>query len=239
MFIPLSAGRREYTGFPAATAIIVAVNLLVYAVEAYLYLGRGPEVWYEALKVWGFVPASVVAQEGLRGLTAFTSMYLHGDPAHIIFNMLYLWVFGPQVEDLTGSLQFFLFYTLCGLGGCALTLLFDAGSTLPHVGASGAIAGVMGSFLFLHPGQRVRTLVFLIIPLFPQLPAWVLLAWWVVEQAAVGQFVATVGVNETGIGVWAHIGGFALGLLAIFLFLRKDVIYNRESVFKLRRGRRA
>jgi membrane associated rhomboid family serine protease len=235
MLIPLNAGRREYTGFPLATTAIVVVNLLVYGVEAYLFLVRGPDVWYDTLTIWGFVPATVVAQEGLRGLTAFTSMYLHGDPSHILFNMLYLWVFGPQIEDLTGSWQFLVFYTLGGLGGCALTLLLDGGSTLPHVGASGAIAGVMGSYLFLYPGQRVRTLVFLIIPLFPQLPAWALLAWWVLEQAVVGQFIVNTGINETGIGVWAHIGGFALGVLAVYLFLRKEVIYNRESVFRLRR----
>lgn len=235
MFVPLNAGRREYTGFPIATTAIVAINVLVYAVEAYLYLALGPDAWYNALKVWGFVPATVVAQEGLRGLTAFTSMYLHGDPSHILFNMLYLWVFGPQVEDLTGSWPFLLFYTLCGLAGCALTLVFDANSVLPHIGASGAIAGVLGAYLFLFPGQKVRTLVFVIIPLFPQLPAWALLAWWVVEQALVGQFVVNAGANATGIGVFAHIGGFAMGVLAIYLFLRKDVIYNRESIFKLRR----
>jgi membrane associated rhomboid family serine protease len=235
MFIPIYAGRREYTGRPFGTIFIVAVNLLVYAWEAYLYLAVSPEAWFDALKVWGFVPAALLDYEGLRGLTAFTSMYLHGDPSHIFFNMLYLWVFGPQVEDLAGSWQYFLFYTLCGLCGSALTLILDPFSDLPHVGASGAIAGVMGAYLFLYPGQRVRTLVFLIIPLFPQLPAWALLAYWVVEQAAVGQLILYLGENMTGIGIWAHIGGFAAGVMFIYLFLRKEVLFNRESKFRLRR----
>jgi rhomboid family protein len=235
MFIPVHAGRREYSGFPTATTTIVAINVLVYAVESYVFLVRGPEAWYDLLKVWGFVPSMVVAQEGLRGLTAFTSMYLHGDPSHIFFNMLFLWVFGPQIEDLTGAWQFFLFYTICGLAGGVLTLVFDAHSMLPHIGASGAIAGVMGSYLFLYPGQRVRTMIFPI-PLFPQLPAWVLLVWWLLEQTLVGQVVLRLGANDTGVGIWAHIGGFALGIFAVYLFLRKDVIYNRESMFKLKRG---
>ena len=234
MFLPIHAGRREYTGFPTATTTIVAVNILVYAVEIYLYLVRGPDAWYATLKGWGFVPAMAIAHDGLPGLTAFTSMYLHGDPSHILFNMLYLWIFGPQVEDLTGAWPFFLFYTVCGLAGSALTVLLDGGSMLPHIGASSAIAGVLGSYLFLYPGQRVRTMIFPI-PLFPQLPAWVLLAWWVIEQAVVGQLVLRLGLNDTGIGIWAHIGGFAMGILAVYLFLRKDVIYNRESVFRLRR----
>jgi len=235
MLIPVNTGRREYTGFPMATLVIVIINVLVYALETLVFFTRGPEAWYDMLTVWGFVPAAVVAGEGLRGLSAFTSMFLHGDPAHILFNMLYLAMFGPQIEDLTGSWRFFLFFTLAGLGGSLLTLLLDSQSALPHVGASGAIAGVLGSFLFLHPGQRVRTLI-LPLPFLPQLPAWVLLVWWVLEQAVVGQFILRSGVNETGIGVWAHIGGFVVGLAVVYLFLRKDVIYNRESIFKFRRG---
>lgn len=236
MFIPLNAGRREYTGFPVATALIVVVNVLVYAWEVYLFFGLGSEAWIAAMRKWGFTPSSVITQEGWRGLTAFTSMYLHGDPGHIFFNMVFLWVFGPQIEDLTGSWQFFLFYTLGGLMGNALTLLFAPQEALPGIGASGAIAGVLGAYLFLYPGQRVRTFVLFIIPLFPRLPAWALLGFWVLEQAIVAQIILLAGQNFTGIGVWTHLGGFVGGVPLVYLFLRKEVVFNRETAFRLRKA---
>jgi len=232
MLIPLNAGQRAYTGLPIGTIVIVAINVLVYLVEA--LVGFESNAWYKLVLAGGLTPAALIAHQGLGGLTAFTSMYLHGGFFHLFSNMLYLWVFGPQIEDLTGSGPFVLFYTLSGLAGNALTLLLDSHSTVPGIGASGAIAGVLGAYLFLYPGQRVRTLILIIIiPLVIRLPAWLLLGFWIVQQILIGQLILSAGANFTGIGVWAHIGGFVGGLMVIYLFLRKEVLFNRESAFSL------
>ncbi len=229
MFLPLSAGRRAYPGLPWATLAILLVNGAAFAWEAWLLLGGGGSALPTFIQVWGFTPQAVLAQQGGRALTAFTSMYLHGSPGHIFFNLLFLWVFAPLVEELTGAWRFLAFYHLTGLLGAALTLLLDGSSASPHIGASGAVAGVLGAFLLLYPGQRVRTLIFIGLPLWPRLPAWLLLGAWLVDQAALGQMVLNVGGNYTGIGVWAHLGGFAGGLALVTLFLRPDVLFNRRG----------
>jgi membrane associated rhomboid family serine protease len=230
MFIPLSAGKRMYGTLPWATMVIVALNLLAFIWEAWLWGTQGRAgLAFGAFWPWGFVPGWVLQQEGKRALTAFTSMYLHADPGHIFFNMLFLWVFGPLVEDLMGAARFFVFYHLAGLVGAALTLLLDA-STIPNIGASGAVAGVMGAFLLLYPGQRVRTLLLIPIPLWPRLPAWIVLGGWILNQAALGQAVLELGYNDTGIGVWAHLGGFVGGLALASLMLKPHVVFNRQGV---------
>ncbi len=236
MFIPLTTGRKVYTAFPIATAVIVLINLIFFGWENWLFFGQGGEAWYAAVRTLGFTPGDLVRQVGWGGVTAFSSMYLHGGPSHFFFNMLYLWVFGPAVEDLTGSARFFLFYTLAGLMGSALTLLLDAESLIPGIGASGAIAGVMGAFLLLYPSRRVRTLVFLLLVFVINIPAWILLGWWILQQAVLGQFILNYGENLTGIGVWAHIGGFIGGIVLVWLFLRQEVMFNRESVMMTGRG---
>lgn len=237
MFIPLNAGKRVYTNFPAGTLFIIVLNLLVFGWEMALWFGPDIEALQNAVYAWGFTPAPLLAHQGARGLTAFTSMYLHGGLGHIFFNLLFLWVFGPAVEDLTGSLSFLLFYTLSGLAGNLLTLILDPRSPIPGIGASGAIAGVMGAFLFLYPGQRIRTFIFILIPLFPRLPAWLLLTLWLAQQVFYGQMILEAGVNFTGIGVWAHVGGFLGGLMFVYLCLRKEVMFARESVVQLNRSR--
>src|SRR5438067_13719233 len=134
MLIPLSAGRRAYTGFPSGTVLIIGINVLVYLVE--VLIGFESDAWSKMILASGFTPAPLMAHAGLGGLTAFTSMYLHGGFFHLFSNMLYLGVFGPQVEDLTGSWRFLLFYTLSGLAGNILTLLLDPHSAIPGIGAS-------------------------------------------------------------------------------------------------------
>jgi membrane associated rhomboid family serine protease len=230
MFLPLSAGQRTFPGRAWAAITIVLVNLLAFAWEVWLRFGLDGSALPRMIEVWGFTPWLVSQGMGERALTALSSMYLHGGPSHIFFNMLFLWVFAPPIEELTGSARFFLFYTLAGLLGAALTLLLDGNSLSPHIGASGAVAGVMGAFLLLYPGRRVRTLVFIGIPFWPRLPAWLLLGAWVVQEAIAGQAVLDAGVNFTGVGVWAHLGGFAGGLALVTLFLRPDVMFNRRGL---------
>jgi len=152
--------------------------------------------------------------------TLFTSMFLHGGILHIAFNMLFLWIFGNNVEDAMGRPRFLLFYLLAGVIAAYTQALLTAGSTVPAIGASGAIAGVLGGYLLLYPRARVLTVVLIILFVtIIEIPAAILLAIWFALQfvPALGQ-VTTGAAGGEGIAYWAHVGGFAFGLAAIKLF---------------------
>jgi membrane associated rhomboid family serine protease len=156
-------------------------------------------------------------------LTAFTSMFLHANILHIAGNMLFLWVFGPNVEDVTGRVRYLAFYLLGGLAALGGQILVGPNSTAPTLGASGAIAAVLGGYILLYPGARVLTLVFIIFFVtVVELPALLLLGFWFLLQVAYG---AAGLVNPTGggggVAYFAHVGGFLFGLLLIRLFARR------------------
>ncbi len=157
-------------------------------------------------------------------LTLVTSMFLHGGLLHLAGNMLFLWIFGANVEDAMSRWRYVLFYLLGGLAAIGLQIAIDAGSTVPTVGASGAIAAVLGGYILLYPRARVVTIVFVIL-LFTliELPAWLLLGLWFFEQAIVGaaQVANPTGGGSGGVAYFAHIGGFVFGLLAIKLFVQR------------------
>ena len=146
--------------------------------------------------------------------TLVTSMFLHGGWLHLLGNLLFLWVFGDNVEDAMGAVRFIVFYLLCGLAAAATQMATDPASVTPMVGASGAIAGVLGSYARLYPHARVRTLVFLgFFVTVAAIPAWVLLGLWFVLQLLSGlPALGRLGGNG-GVAFWAHIGGFVAGLL--------------------------
>jgi rhomboid family protein len=164
-------------------------------------------------------------------VTVFTSMFLHGGILHIAFNMLFLWIFGNNVEDSMGRPRFLLFYLLAGVVAAYAQALLTSGSTVPAIGASGAIAGVLGGYLLLFPRARVLTVV-LIILFFTiiEIPASILLALWFILQfiPALGQVTSSVAGGE-GIAYWAHVGGFAFGLAAIKLFANRYRAKELES----------
>lgn len=226
MFLPLSAGKRVYPGFPWATFCLVALNAAVYGLEMWLRYGVGREALADLIGMWGFTPAAVAAGSGGRAFTAFTALFLHGGLGHVFFNLIFLAVFGPPLEELMGGMRFTLFYVLCGLMGSALTLFMDPASPRPHIGASGAVAGALGAFLLLFPRRRIQTLILAFIPM--RLPAWLLLGGWLLNQLLLGQAVLDAGVNFSRIAVWSHLGGFAAGLALAGLFLRPDVVFNRR-----------
>ncbi len=153
-------------------------------------------------------------------LPIFTSMFLHGSWLHLIFNMWALWIFGDNVEDRLGHGWYLVFYLICGLAAALFHTLLNASSTIPTVGASGAIAGVMGAYFLLYPRARVLTLVPLFFVFFLWLPAWVVLGYWFVAQFLSGAAtsIATHSSNSGGIAFWAHVGGFLAGMLLIKLF---------------------
>jgi membrane associated rhomboid family serine protease len=153
-------------------------------------------------------------------LSVFVAMFLHGGWLHIAGNMLFLWVFGNNVEDRLGYVVYPLFYVLGGLAASALQLAFGANSTIPNLGASGAIGGILGAYIVLFPHARVTTLVIFFFITVVEIPAGVVLAIWFVLQlfSGVGQLGADVG---GGVAYWAHVGGFAFGALVAWLFYRR------------------
>jgi membrane associated rhomboid family serine protease len=166
-------------------------------------------------------------QVGLQGcpeptaptwLTPFTAMFMHGGLLHLGGNMLFLWIFGNNVEDSMGPVKFLLFYLLGGLAAAALQLVIGPDSQVPNLGASGAVAGVLGGYLLLFPRARVITVIFIVFFFtIVELPALVILGFWFVQQLLFGYFELS-SAGEAGVAYFAHIGGFVFGLLAIKLF---------------------
>jgi membrane associated rhomboid family serine protease len=214
---------------PSSTRPVVVQLLIVLNVLAFLYelgLGRHLEAF---LFQYGLIPAKYFYLAAVepdayvaRFAPLFTHMFLHGGWLHIIFNMLFLWIFGDNVEDRLGRPRFIFFYLLCGISAAYLQLYLAPDSIVPMIGASGAIAGVMGGYLVLFPRARVLTLV----PIFfflqlVELPAVLFLGFWFLMQFLSGTVTLLEGAGETGgVAFWAHIGGFAAGAILVKLFAR-------------------
>ena len=222
MFIPL----KDLN--PSRTYPFVNVTLILANITAFIYeLGLEatlPRRAYEALLLsYSTVPARFPSF--LSGHASFevsfsplvTSMFLHYDFLHIAGNMLFLWIFGDNVEDFFGHIAYLFFYLVCGVGAGLLHVLFNLHSSIPAVGASGAISGVMGAYILLHPRARILTLVF-IFPL--PVPAVIFLGLWYVMQFVSG-INALGGGASGGVAWWAHIGGFLLGMLLTTLARRR------------------
>jgi membrane associated rhomboid family serine protease len=204
--------------FPIVNTAIIVLNVVVFLLESVM----GPEQLDQIIWRWGLVPADFWQGGGLgRWLPLFTSMFMHGGWWHLISNMLALYIFGDNVEDNLGHFRYLLFYLFGGLAASAAHLLAYAGSPIPTVGASGAIAGVLGAYLVLYPRARVVTLV----PVFyfvriVNIPALLYLGFWFVSQLFSGLFAlaaATEVLQSGGVAWWAHIGGFVFGLAVIKL----------------------
>ena len=214
MFIPL----KDLN--PSRTYPFVNITLILANIGAFIYqLGLDVTLSDKAFAAF-FLPYSTVPARFpslLAGQTGFeaaflpllTSMFLHSGWLHLGGNMLFLWIFGDNVEDFFGHFTYLLFYLVCGIGAGLIHVLFNWHSTVPAIGASGAISGVMGAYILLFPRARILTLVF-IFPL--PIPAVIFLGLWYVMQFLAG--LSTIGVKVTGgVAVWAHIGGFLLGIL--------------------------
>ena len=170
-----------------------------------------------------------LTEPGRQVPNLFTSMFLHGSWMHLIGNMWFLWLFGNNVEDSMTRPRFAFFYLLCGLGAALLQIWMQPDSIVPMVGASGAISGVMGAYLVLYP--RVRVFTFVPLGFFMTsiaLPAWVMLIYWMALQL-LGGLSSVVGGAKGGVAFWAHIGGFAAGVIFIKLFERRDHVRRHEA----------
>ncbi len=202
---------------PSRTTPFITVTIIVLNALAWFYELALPEDLLPVfLQTYGVVPAYFSAP------TLVTSMFLHGSWSHVIGNMWFLWIFGDNVEDRLGHGRFVVFYLFCGLGAAVGHIMMAPHSMLPTIGASGAIAGVMGAYFVLYPHSRVLTLV----PLFifweiVELPAPFLLGFWFLMQlfsAGIGSITSTSGAESGGIAFMAHVAGFALGAVSIFVF---------------------
>jgi membrane associated rhomboid family serine protease len=202
--------------FPYMTLLLIAVNIAVFAHQ----LTLSPVAGEAFVKTYGLVPSRVeLALDGHRYSLFqalwpfFTSMFLHGGFLHIIGNMWFLWIFGDNVEDQFGHFGYLLFYLVCGIGSGVTQTMFSWGSHIPAIGASGAISGVLGAYLLYFPRARILTLIPLFIIFFTaRIPAMVFIGLWFVLQFLSG-LGSLGGASTGGIAVWAHVGGFLLGLL--------------------------
>lgn len=215
---------------PTRTTPIVTIGIIALCTVAFLWqIGHSEQARQYIAYSLGFVPAVALGGRQLppelhvlpAGLTAFTAMFLHGGWLHLIGNMLYLWIFGDNVEEAMGHRRFLIFYLLCGLAAALAQGLSAPQSTIPMIGASGAIAGVLGAYLLLHPRARVLVLVplgFFFFTVF--IPAAVVLGVWFLLQLLSS---ASMNPNEGGVAFFAHVGGFLAGLALIPFFRRRGV----------------
>jgi membrane associated rhomboid family serine protease len=198
-----NSGRRTV---PLVTYALIALNLIFFVVEL-----SGGDAFIEK---WAFVPSRFLANPLADFLTLFTAMFMHAGWAHLGGNMLYLWIFGDNVEDRFGHLKFTIFYLLCGLAATFAQLAFSIGSDVPNLGASGAIAGVLGAYILLFPQGKVRVLQG---QRTAQVPALIVIGFWAVLQIFSGIGSISNTVSTGGVAYMAHIGGFIAGFALTFL----------------------
>jgi membrane associated rhomboid family serine protease len=217
---------------PLVNYFLIAANVMVFLFQ----ISLDPRSQGEFIHVFGLVPARLAAvlngalphvhahgyavSPEIALLPILTSMFLHGGWLHLIFNMWFLWIFGRNLEDALGHFPYLVFYLTCGSVAALVQTISDLSSVVPTVGASGAIAGVMGGYLVLYPRARVLMLVPFLFVFFLWLPAWVVLGYWFVLQFLSGVGTALVGAerNSGGVAFWAHVGGFLAGVLLVRLF---------------------
>jgi membrane associated rhomboid family serine protease len=215
---------------PTFTTPVVTWALIILNVAVFFYqLSLGPH-GNRFVYQFGAVPAVITGAQTLSSniaiippfLSIFTSMFLHGGWMHLIGNMWFLWIFGNNIEEAMGSLRYIIFYLACGFLASSAQILFHMASPIPSIGASGAIAGVLGAYLMLYPRAKVLTLVTLLFFIrLMWIPAGVILGLWFVIQLWSGSI--TGHQPGGGIAFWAHVGGFLAGILLVGLFKKRDV----------------
>ena len=223
--IPLKDDTPRFST-PYVTYFLIALNTIIFLYEL---LGFVPQARNQFMFQFGMVPARITGlMSGAHHvspetalLPILTSMFLHASWLHLIGNMWVLWIFGDNIEDYLGHFPYIVFYLVCGLAAAVTHTLLNAGSVMPTVGASGAIAGIMGAYFVLYPRAKVLTLVPLIVIFtFWWLPAWIVLGYWFAIQFFSGAATAVAVSSRTagGIAFWAHVGGFVAGIVLIKLF---------------------
>jgi membrane associated rhomboid family serine protease len=207
---PIGDDDTQRRTFPVVTYALIAMNVAVFLVE----LNGGDQFINE----WAFIPARFSAEPAAYAVTIFTAMFMHASWFHLFGNMLFLWIFGDNVEDSFGHVQFLIFYLLAGVAATLAQFVMAPHSSLPNLGASGAIAGVLGAYILMFPQERVSVLLG---PRIIDMPAIVVIGLWIALQlfSGVGTIAHAHGTTDVGgVAYVAHIGGFFAGFLLTFLF---------------------
>ncbi len=215
--------------FPIVTIVLIIINAVIFFYE--LSLGSGLNQFFS---YFALIPEKYFALGASGGLNYIgrcypfiTSQFLHGGWMHVIGNMWFLWIFGDNIEDRLGHFKFVLFYLLCGVAAGLAHVYTNPSSPVPTVGASGAIAGVMGAYTILYPRAKVLTLfIFFFFIRFIQVPAFIFLGVWFLIQFLSGAATMASGTAQAGVAWWAHIGGFVVGVVLILLFPRRKNSYD-------------
>jgi len=203
--------------FPLINLALIFANLLAFLYELQL----DPAALEEFIFTWGLIPARLIGDPNATWTRFFSSMFLHGGWFHIINNMWVLFIFGDNVEAGMGKIRYLLFYLLSGVAAGLLQSYIQPSSTVPMIGASGAVAGVLGAYLILFPRSRIASILpILFIFTIVEIPAMLFLIFWFVSQLYSGLF-AIQGGGESGIAWWAHIGGFIFGVIMVSFFAIK------------------
>jgi membrane associated rhomboid family serine protease len=211
--IPLRDSQPSHS-VPLVTIVLIILNSMIFLYEVSL----DDYSLNHFVALYGMVPRDLAIS------SMVTSMFLHGGWMHLIGNMWFLWVFGDNIEDLLGRARFLVFYLASGIAAALVHLMFNWDSAVPTVGASGAIAGVMGAYMIRYPHSRIVTLIpILIVFTTAEVPAWLMLVYWFVIQlfSGVGD-LATAGPQHGGVAWFAHVGGFVAGIVLVQLLARRD-----------------
>jgi membrane associated rhomboid family serine protease len=211
--------------FPLVNWLLIILNFVVFFYE----LRLSSSALNRLTLTWGLVPVNLITHPAAYWLTIFTSMFLHGGWFHILSNMWFLFIFGDNVEDRMGRGRYLIFYLLSGTAAGLLESFVLSNSSIPSIGASGAIAGVLGAYLVSYPRARIASIVPIIfIFTIMEIPATIFLLFWFVLQLFSG-WLSLDGSSAGGVAWWAHIGGFVFGMLAVNLFAqRQNYFYNRD-----------
>jgi len=218
---PLRDTQPSYTK-PVVTILLIVVNIMVFLYEASLddYSRNA------FISLYGLTPDHFAA------LNILTSMFLHGGWMHVLGNMWFLWIFGDNIEDILGHAKYLVFYLLCGVVAAIAQVLLNLDSRVPMVGASGAIAGVMGAYMVKFPQSRIKTAIFFIFIMFTDIPAWFMLIYWFAIQLFSG--VGSIGetqASQGGTAFFAHVGGFIAGIVLIKTLGTRERFERRRDLY--------
>jgi membrane associated rhomboid family serine protease len=222
---------NRYTSFPFMTMFIILLNMLVL-IGQFLLVEFNVEAYIQAIFLFGSVPTFVINQQAAGALATVTSIFLHGGILHLAGNMLALWAFAQRVEDACGPWRFLAFYLLCGVVADIISTMSRSTESIPGIGASGAVYGIMAAYLILFPGGKIKVLLFWGFG-FARIPFrayWVILFFFL-KEIPIALDVLLINV-ESSVAHWAHLGGFFAGTL-IFLFLRPDAFHRFRNELPL------
>jgi membrane associated rhomboid family serine protease len=232
--IPIGDDSRGRRISPVVNLSLIAINAAVFLYQISLPLQELQDFVY----TYGAIPADLVAalespsEEHVPVYaTVLTSMFMHGGWAHFLGNMLFLWVFGANVEDAMGHFNYLVFYILGGVGAVAAQVFFNTESLIPMIGASGAISAVMAAYFLLFPGAWIRVLIWVGLPFIFMIPALVMIGVWFLFQLLAGIAALEVATEATGgVAYWAHIGGFIAGGVLVWIFRDPDAVRRQKAV---------